>query len=94
LGDLLQDLVAELYISDRPVKPTPQEWAQLLSQVSAVVAVDDLHARPDQLDYLLKVLSGCSLVIASAHRITSRSGSSRKLNGLPEEAALALSRGI
>ncbi len=93
MGDLLQDLVAELYVSDRPVKLTPQECAQLLSQVSAVVAVDDLHARPDQLDYLLEVLSGCSIVIGSAHRITGRSGSSRRLDGLPEEAALALVAG-
>ena len=52
--------------------------------------VDDLHVRPDQLDYLLKVLSGCSLVIGSAHQVIGRSGSSRRLDGLPEEAALAL----
>ena len=93
IGDLLQDLVAKLYVSDRPVKLTPQECAQLLSQVSAVVAVDDLHARPDQLDYLLQILSGCSLVIGSAQPLLGRSGSSRRLGGLPEETALALVAG-
>jgi hypothetical protein len=90
MGDLLQDLVAELFVSDRPVKLTPQQCAQLLSQVSAVVAVDDLHSRPDQLDYLLEVLSGCSLVVGSAHRLIGRFGSSRRLDGLSEEAAVAL----
>ena len=60
MEDVLQDLVAKFYVSDRPVKPTPQECAQLLSQVRAVAAVDDLHARPDQLDYLLEVLSAAA----------------------------------
>src|SRR5690242_16762248 len=42
--DLLQDLVAKLYVCDQPVKPTPRECAQLLGQVGAVVVIDDLRA--------------------------------------------------
>ena len=93
VGDLLQDLVAELYVCDQPVKLTPQQYAQLLGQVSAVVAVDDLRASPDQVGYLLEVLSGCSLVIGSAQPVLGPHGSSRKLGGLPEESALALIAG-
>jgi hypothetical protein len=90
VGDLLHDLVAKLYVCDQPVKLTPQQYAQLLGQVSAVVAVDDLRASPDQVGYLLEVLSGCSLVIGSAQPVLGPRGSSRKLGGLPEESALAL----
>ena len=93
VADLLQDLVAKLYESDQPVKPTPQECAQLLGQVSAVVAVDDLRASPDQVRYLLDVLSGCGLVMGSAQPVLGRRGSSWKLDGLPEQSALALLAG-
>jgi hypothetical protein len=93
VADLLQDLVARLYACDQPVKPTPRECAQLLGQVSAVVAVDDLRAKPDQIRYLLDVLSGCSLVMGSAQPVLGGRGSSWKLGGLPEESALTLVAG-
>jgi hypothetical protein len=93
VGDLLQDLVAKLYVCDQPVKLTPQQCAQLLGQVSAVIVIDDLRASPDQVGYLLEVLSGCSLVIGSAQPVLGPGGSSRKLDGLPEESALALVAG-
>jgi hypothetical protein len=90
VGDLLQDLVAKLYICDHPVRLTPQECAQLLSQVNAIVAIDDLSASPDQVEYLLSVLSGCSLVIGSAQPVLGRCGRSYQLGGLSEQSALAL----
>jgi hypothetical protein len=90
VGDLLQDLATRLYAFDRPVKLTQQECGQLLGPVSAVVALDDLRVSADQLDYLLEVLSGCSLVIGSAQPVLGRRGSSRQLDGLPDESALAL----
>ena len=62
VADLLQDLVAKLYDCDQPVIPTPQECTQLLGQVSAIVAVDDMCASPDKVRYLLDVLSGYGLV--------------------------------
>jgi len=49
IGDLLQDLAARLY-AWTPVKLSPQQCAQLLRQVSATVALDDLRAGPDQAD--------------------------------------------
>jgi hypothetical protein len=90
VGDLLQDLVAKLYVCNQPVKLTPQECTRLLGQVSAVVAVDDLRASSDQVGYLLEILSGCSLVIGSAQPVLGRRGNSRQLGGLSEESALAL----
>src|SRR5207302_1119015 len=90
VGDLLQDLVTRLYVFDRPVKLTQQECGQLLGQVSAIVAIDDLRVSEDQVGYLLEVLSGCSLVIGSAQPVLGRRGGSRQLDGLPDESALAL----
>src|SRR5215475_6994411 len=90
IEDLLQGLVARLYVSDQPAKLTPQECAGLLGQVSAVVVTDDLAAGPDQVGYLLDVLSGCSLVIGSARPVLGCRGSSYRLAGLPEETALDL----
>jgi hypothetical protein len=90
VGDLLQDLATRLYVFDRPVKLTQQECGQLLGRVSVIVAIDDLRVSADQLDYLLEILSGCSLVIGSAQPVLGRRGSSRQLDGLPDEGALTL----
>ena len=88
--DLLQQLVTELYSSDQPVKLTPGECAQLLGQAGLIIAVDDAPADPAQVGYLLDILSGCTLVVASAHRVPVRGGSSHDLAGLPVNAALSL----
>jgi Putative Ig domain len=93
IGDLLQQLVARLYVCDEPVKLTPQECARLLGQASAVIAVDDLRASPEQVGYLLDLLPGCRLVIGSDEPVLGGRGSSHRLGGLPEEAALELIAG-
>jgi hypothetical protein len=93
VADLLQDLVTRLYVCDQPVKLTPQECGQLLGQVNAIVAIDNLHVGADQLGYLLEVLSGCGLVIGSAQPVLGRRGRSQQLDGLPDESALALIAG-
>jgi hypothetical protein len=93
VGDLLQDLVTRLYDFDEPVKLTQQECGQLLGQVSAVIAIDDLGAGVGQLDYLFQVLPGGHLVIGSAQPVLGRRGRSRQLRGLPDESALALIEG-
>ena len=63
VGDLLQHLVTQLFSSNRPVKLIPEQCAQLLGQVSAVIAVDDISFGPDQVSYLLDMLAGCSVVL-------------------------------
>jgi tetratricopeptide (TPR) repeat protein len=93
VADLLQHLAARLYTCDRPVQLTPGQCAQLLGQVSAVIAVDDLSAGPEKIGYLLDVLRGCSVVIGSAQPVLGRRGSSQDLAGLPDDAALALVAG-
>jgi hypothetical protein len=88
--DLLQQLVAQLYTSEQPVKLTPGECTQLLGQAGLIIAVDDAPADPAQVGYLLEVLSGSSLVLGSARRVAVHGGSSHPLAGLPVDAALSL----
>lgn len=90
LHDLLQRLVAKLFTSDPPVKPTPEQCAELLGQVRAVVVLDDVMLDPGQIDYLLRVLPGCSVVLGSSRPVLGRHGTSRILAGLPGHAAIEL----
>jgi hypothetical protein len=90
LGDLLQRLVAELYTSDPPVKPTAEQCTQLLGQVRAMIVLDDVTLDPGQVEYLLRVLPGCSLVLASRRPVLGRHGTSYILAGLPSSSAVEL----
>ena len=90
LHDLLQRLVAELFTSDPPVKPTPEQCAELLGQVRAVIMLDDVMLDPGQVDYLLRVLAGCSLVLGTPRPVLGRHGTSHILAGLPGHAAVEL----
>jgi hypothetical protein len=90
LGDLLQRLVAEFYTSDPPVKPTAEQCAQLLGQVRAMIVLDDVTLDPGQVEYLLRVLPGCSLVLASRRPVLGRHGTSYILAGLPGSSAVDL----
>jgi hypothetical protein len=65
LADVLQRLVTELYTCDVRVKPTPDQCAQLLGQVQALIALDDVGLKPGQVEQLLRVLPGCSLLLSS-----------------------------
>ena len=47
LHDLLQRLVAELFTSDPPVKPTPEQCAGLLGQVGAVIVLNNVMLDPE-----------------------------------------------
>ena len=90
VDDLLHHLVTRLFSSTRAVKLTPDQCAQILGPVNAVVAIDDVAAGPEQLGYLLDVLHGSRVVIGAARPALDRRGTSQDLAGLPDEAALAL----
>ncbi|HEX4089727.1 MAG TPA: PASTA domain-containing protein [Trebonia sp.] len=90
VDDLLHQLVARLFSSARPVKLTPDQCAQVLGPVHAVVAIDDVSAGPEQVGYLLDVLRNGRVVIAAGRPALDRRGTSQNLAGLADEAALAL----
>src|SRR5262249_31992532 len=90
LQDLLTRLVDQLYVSDQRWKRTPEQSAQLLSQVRAVIALDDIDLNVTQVDYLLSILPSCSLVLSSPRPILSPHVISLVLGGLPDDAAVHL----
>jgi len=89
LRDLLHRLVTEFYTADQPVKLTPDQCVEVLSQVQALVAADDVELTGGQADYLQSVLPGCSLVLSSRQPVLGEDDS-HQLGGLPDEAALQL----
>ena len=90
LEDVLQRLSAELYTSDPPVKPTPEQCAQLLRRAGAMIVLDDVALDPGQVEYLLRMLAGGGLVLASQRPVLGRHGISLALAGLSDDAAVEL----
>jgi hypothetical protein len=89
MRDLLHRLVGELYTADQPVKLTPDQCVDVLSQVQTLVVADDVELTRGQADYLQSVLPGCGLVLSSRHPVLGE-GDSHQLAGLPDEAALQM----
>jgi hypothetical protein len=89
LRDLLHRLVGELYTADQPVKLTPDQCAEVLSQVHALVAFDDVTLTRAQADYLQSVLPECSILLSSRYPVLGQDDS-HQLTGLPQDAALQM----
>jgi hypothetical protein len=90
LDDVLQELMDELFASDQPFKPTPEQRAQVLERVHALVLLDEVTFGPGELRDLLDALPGCSVVVASEQPVLGRLGRSVHLAGLADDAALDL----
>jgi hypothetical protein len=89
LDDVLQELMDELFISDQPFKPTPQQRSQVLERAHALVLLDDVTFGPGELRDLLDALPGCGVVVASEQPVLGL-GRSVHLAGLAGDAALDL----
>jgi hypothetical protein len=89
LPDLLHRLIGELYTADQPVKLTPDQCAEILSQVHALVVADDVRLTRGQADYLQSVLPGCSVLLSSQYPVLGQDDS-HQLTGLPDDAALQM----
>jgi hypothetical protein len=90
LDDVLQELLDELFTSDQPFKPTPEQRAQVLERVHALVLLDDVTFGPGELGDLLEALPDCSVVVASEQPVLGGLGRSVQLAGLDDDAALDL----
>jgi hypothetical protein len=89
LRDLLHRLVGELYTADQPIKLTPDQCAEIFSQVHALVVADDVTLSRGQADYLQSVLPGCSVLLSSRYPVLGQDDS-HQLAGLPHDAALQM----
>lgn len=85
--DLLRRVFAVLYECDRPMVPTPEQRAEALAEVNAVVLLDDAMGGFEQVGPLIDDLPGCALVLGSPHPILGRHAVSRSLPGLSDAAA-------
>ena len=90
LDDVLQELLDKLFVPDQPFKPTPEQRAQVLERVHALVLLDDVTFGPGELRDLLDVLPGCSVVVASGQPVLGGLGRSVQLAGLDDDDALDL----
>ena len=88
LDDVLQELLDELFVTDQPFKPTPEQRAQVLERVHALVLLDDVTFGQGELRDLLDALPGCSVVVASEQPVLGGLGRSVQLAGLDDDDAL------
>jgi tetratricopeptide (TPR) repeat protein len=90
LDDVLQELLDELFVTDQPFKPTPEQRAQVLERVHALVLLDDVTFGQGELRDLLDVLPGCSVVVAYEQPVLGGLDRSVQLAGLDDDDALDL----
>jgi HYR domain len=64
LDDTLQRLFDASYTNPQPFKPTPEQRAQLLGQVNAVILLDDLSVGAAEIGQLVANLAGASVLVA------------------------------
>jgi hypothetical protein len=86
-ADIVQRVIDALFLTDQPIKFTPEFSTQLLANTRPVVVLDDVTLSPDVLAQLLRSLSSCGVVVGTDQPTI---GVSEVLPGLPSEAALAL----
>ncbi|WP_190108793.1 hypothetical protein [Streptomyces cinnamoneus] len=85
--DLLQRIFAVFYECDRPMVPTPEQRAEALAGVNAVVLLDDATGGFEQVGPLIDDLPGCAFVLGTPHPVLGRHGVSQSLPGLSDAAA-------
>ncbi|MGE5293058.1 MAG: hypothetical protein ACM3ML_38920 [Micromonosporaceae bacterium] len=88
--DISQRLFAAMYTADRPAIPTPEQRAHYLGRARAVVVLDDVLAGSEHVEYLLRMLPGCCLVLGAPRPVLGRHGRSLALPGLSDAAAADL----
>jgi hypothetical protein len=86
--DVLQRLVWKLYTPERPAKLTAEGCAELLRRARAVVVLDDVSFSPPDVARLIRLLSGCGVVLGSTRPVIGRHGTSWMLPGLSDEVAI------
>ncbi|WP_157856138.1 P-loop NTPase family protein [Actinacidiphila yeochonensis] len=90
-ADFLQDLVVEF--RGRPPGggriPAP-ECFRVLSEVRAVIALDDVSYSPGEIGELRRALAGCAVLVGAREPVVGPMGHSYRLAGLSEPDAMAL----
>jgi hypothetical protein len=88
--DVLDQLFGALYTADPPVKLRPEERGSMLSQVRAVVVLDDVSLGSDEAAAILATLRQCLVLVGAERPVIGSAGVSLALEGLDEAASLQL----
>ena len=89
VDDVLQDVFEACYESDG-YKPEAGELRRLMTSVQVLIVLDDFEGSVDDVGVLLDVLPACDLLFAQADRCMWGGGETLPLEGLPQQAGLAL----
>jgi hypothetical protein len=89
-GDILQRLMWKLYAPERPAKLTAEECAKMLRRARAKVVLDDVSFGPPDAARLIRLLSGCGVVLGSTRPVIGRHGTSWMLPGLSDEVTIGM----
>ena len=89
VDDVLQDVFEACYESDG-YKPEAGELRRLMTSVQVLIVLDDFEGSVDDVGVLLDVLPACDLLFARTDRCLWAGGETLPLEGLPQQAGLAL----
>jgi hypothetical protein len=93
--DLLQLLFEAFNESDEPCKPTPAEIRRGLQEKQALILLDDVHLKQDELERVLDIAPQSAFAVSTRERCLWGEVRSLLLKGLPvEDAVLLLEREI
>ncbi len=90
LDDFLHDLLMAFYESDVAVRLPRTAIRTFLAQVRALILVDDVGWPREDVEILLDMVAQAAVLIAGTQRHLWGNGEALRLQGLPEEAAVAL----
>ncbi|PSL56224.1 sigma-70-like protein [Saccharothrix carnea] len=90
VDDLLQDLFEACYEAAEDYRPTPARLRRFLEPIRAVLVLDHLSDRPEDIERVLDAASGCTVLSAVRERTLWSAGRAVALGDLSPEASLAL----
>ena len=89
VDDVLQDVFEACYECDG-YKPEAGELRRLMTSVQVLIVLDDFEGSVDDVGVLLDMLPACDLLFARTDRCLLRRGETLPLEGLPQQAGVAL----
>lgn len=90
LEDLLQSIFDLFHVSGNDQKPTEGQLRQDLKEIHALIILDDLSLKREDITFLLDAMPKSLFILASVERSLWGEGQAIGLDGLPEEEALQL----
>jgi CHAT domain/HYDIN/CFA65/VesB-like, Ig-like domain/Bacterial Ig domain len=89
-ADILQFLFEAFFDSDPPVRATDAQLSRYLGAIQALVQLDDVELRPQELEALLDTMPASAFRLSADRRRLWGEGRSVELEGLPEKVWPAL----